>query len=175
MRDKLTHKLTLVAMLTALTCAATLISIPSPGGYSNLGDGILLLSTFLLGPLWGTVTGAVGSAMADLILGCAYYIPGTLVVKGLSALIAGLIFSVGRKKDKKYTTLRLICATVPAELWMVLGYYLYKSFLLANPAGALVSVPRNLIQGAIGAAAAIILYSILIQIPSIRQGSYYDK
>lgn len=175
MHDKLTHKLTLVAMLTALVCAATLISFPSPGGYSNLGDGILLLSTFLIGPVWGPVTAAVGSAMADLILGCGYYIPGTLVVKGLSALIAGLIFLIGRKADRKYTPLRLFCAAVPAELWMVLGYWIYKSFLLGNPAGAMVSLPRNLLQGAIGAAAAILLYSILIQKPSIRQGSYYEK
>ena len=175
MRKGLTYRIPLYAVLTALICAATLISIPSPGGYSNLGDGILLLSTFLIGPVWGTVTAAVGSAMADLILGCAYYIPGTLIVKGFTALIAGSVFLIGRRSDRRFTTLRLLCAAVPAELWMVFGYYLYKAFLLANPAGALVSVPRNLIQGGIGAAAAILLYSVLIQIPQVRQASFYDK
>lgn len=168
---KLQHRIPLYAMLTALVCAATLLHIPSPGGYSNLGDAIVLLSAFFVGPVWGAVIGAVGSAFADLLLACAYYIPGTLIVKGGCALIAALIFSIGRK----HTTLRLTLAAIPAELFMVFGYYLYKAFILANPAGALTSVPRNLIQGAVGAAAAVILYSVLIKIPTIRKASYYDK
>lgn len=175
MKDKLTHKLTLYAMLTALICAATLLNIPSPGGYSNLGDCMVLLTVFLIGPCWGALCGGLGSALADLILGCAYYIPGTLIVKGLLALIAGLIFLIGRNSGSKYRTLRLIAASIPAELWMILGYFLYKTFLLGNPAGAMVSLPRNLIQGAIGAAAAVLLTTVLLNIPSIRQVSYYEK
>lgn len=165
------HRIPLYAMLTALVCAATLLHIPSFGGYSNFGDGVVLLSAFFVGPVWGTVISAVGSALADLLLGYAYYIPATLIVKGGSALIAALIFGLGHK----HQTLRLILASIPAELFMALGYYLYKAFLLGNPSGALVSLPRNLIQGAIGAAVAIVLYSVLIKNPAIKKVSYYDK
>lgn len=175
MRDNNIRKMTVCAMLAALTCVATLLHIPSPGGYSNLGDGILLVSTFLLGPVCGTVIGAVGSALADLLLGCAYYIPGTIVVKGLSALLAALLFSIGKKASRKWLILRLAASSVPAELLMVFGYWLYKSLILGNPEGALTSVPRNLIQGAIGVIAATVIYSILIQISSIKKVSYYDK
>lgn len=175
MMNTLTRKLTLYAMLTALICAATLLNIPSPGGYSNLGDCMVLLTAFLIGPYWGMLCGAFGSALADLILGCAYYIPGTLIVKGLCALIAGLIFMIGRKADSKYRMLRLLFASIPAELWMVAGYFLYKTFLLGNPAGAMISLPRNLLQGAIGTAAAVLLATVLFKIPSIRQVSYYEK
>lgn len=168
------HRIPLYAVLTALVCAATLLNIPSPGGYSNFGDAIVLLSALIAGPYWGAVIGGVGSAMADLILGCAYYIPGTLIVKGLCALLCGLIFSIG-SRENRHVTLRLLFATVPAEIWMVLGYFLYKSFLLGNSAGALVSLPRNCIQGAIGAAAAILLYSVLIKIPSVKGVSYYEQ
>lgn len=168
------HKIPLYAVLTALVCAATLLNIPSPGGYSNFGDAIVLLSALITGPLWGAVIGGVGSAMADLILGLAYYMPGTLIVKGVCALICGLIFSIGSRQGR-HVTLRLVASAVPAELWMVLGYYLYKSFLLGNPAGAVISLPRNLIQGAIGAAAAIVLYAVLIKIPSVRKVSYYEQ
>ena len=51
--DKLL-KLVLAALFAALTCVATsLISIPIPAtnGYINLGDGMVLLSAFLLGPV----------------------------------------------------------------------------------------------------------------------------
>lgn len=175
MTDKLTHRITLYAMLTALICAATLLNIPSPGGYSNLGDCMVLLTAFLLGPFWGALCGGLGSALADLLLGCAYYIPGTLVVKGLCAMIAGLIFLIGRKSDPKFRTLRLLAASIPAELWMVLGYFLYKTFLLGNAAGAMVSLPRNFVQGAIGVGAAVLLTTVLFNIPSVRQVSYYEK
>lgn len=175
MSNKLIHRITLYAMLTALICAATLLNIPSPGGYSNLGDCMVLLTVFLIGPYWGMFCGAFGSALADLMLGCAYYIPGTLVVKGLCALIAGLIFLIGKRADGKYQTLRLIAASVPAELWMVLGYFLYKTFLLGNPAGAMVSLPRNLLQGAIGVAVAVLLTTVLFKIPSIKRVSYYEQ
>ena len=40
------------ALLAALACAATMvIHVPSPtGGYMNLGDTVVLLGAFLLGP-----------------------------------------------------------------------------------------------------------------------------
>ena len=116
MMNTLTRKLTLYAMLTALICAATLLNIPSPGGYSNLGDCMVLLTAFLIGPYWGMLCGAFGSALADLILVCAYYIPGTLIVKGLCALIAGLIFMIGRKADSKYRMLR--ASRWPSRTWV---------------------------------------------------------
>ena len=49
-------KLVLAALFAALTCVATmLIHIPMPAtnGYINLGDGMVLLGAFLLGPVYG--------------------------------------------------------------------------------------------------------------------------
>ena len=84
----------LAALFTALTTAATLvIQIPSPGnGYVNLGDCMVLLSAWVLGPVGGATAGGLGSMLADLMTGYAYYAPGTLVIKGAMALTAGLIF-----------------------------------------------------------------------------------
>ena len=94
MKQTKLRTLILAAMFAALTCVATMIiHIPSPiGGYFNLGDCMVLLSAFVLGPVWGTAAGGIGSALADVICGYFVYAPGTLVIKALMALAAALIF-----------------------------------------------------------------------------------
>lgn len=153
-------KIILLALLTAFTCVATMvIRIPSPtGGYVNLGDCIILLSGWLLGPWYGAVAGAVGSALADLFSGYAVYIPGTFVIKGLVGLIGGLLFNVLAKKIKPY--LSRIISALTAEIWMCVGYFAYTSLLLGKGLGALASVPGNLVQGGV----CIIIGLLLIQI-----------
>ena len=90
MKQTKLRTLILAAMFAALTCVATMIiHIPSPiGGYFNLGDCMVLLSAFVLGPVWGTAAGGIGSALADVICGYFVYAPGTLVIKALMALAA---------------------------------------------------------------------------------------
>ena len=64
-----TKKLVLTALFTALIlCATLLIQIPLPFGYVHLGDGFVLLSTFILGPFLGSVASGLGSALADLFI-----------------------------------------------------------------------------------------------------------
>ncbi|RDE17878.1 MAG: ECF transporter S component [Candidatus Thorarchaeota archaeon] len=92
----------LLAVLTALTTVATLIlAIPFPTtqGYFNLGDSLVMISGFLLGPLGGFVAGGVGSAMADLIA-APTYAPITLLSKGLEGALVGL-FSRRTRRDTK--------------------------------------------------------------------------
>ena len=65
-------KLVTAALFTAFTCVATMsIRIPTPGtgGYIHPGDALVILSGVILGPGWGFLAAAVGSAMADLLGG----------------------------------------------------------------------------------------------------------
>ena len=94
MNDKKIRKLVLAALLAALVCVATMVvQIPSPmQGYVNLGDCFVLLSGWLLGPWYGFAAGGIGSMLADIFLGYAHYAPGTLVIKGVMALVAALMY-----------------------------------------------------------------------------------
>ena len=59
MKNDDVRKLITAAMMAALTCIATLlIQYPTVAGYTNLGDALVLLSAFLLGPVYGTAAGA---------------------------------------------------------------------------------------------------------------------
>ena len=62
-------QLALTGLFAALGCVATMVlQIPSPtGGYLNLGDTVVVLGAWILGPVYGAVAGGVGPAMADLL------------------------------------------------------------------------------------------------------------
>ena len=156
--DKRIRKLVWTAMLAALVCVATLvIQIPSPmQGYVNLGDCFVLLSGWLLGPWYGMAAGGIGSMLADILSGYAHYAPGTLIIKaGMSLLAAFLYKAMGKR------TLGLLAGGVAAELWMAAGYFLYAALLLGKGLAAALSIPGNLIQGAIGLAAGLLLMKLM--------------
>lgn len=157
-----TRTLVLTGVLAAMSCGATMaLRIPSPtGGYVNLGDAVVLLGAYLLGPAWGAAAGALGPALADLLAGYAVYVPATLVIKAaMAALAAWLCRRTGRT----------LAAGIAAEAVMVLGYCLYDGVLAGTPAGGLPGVPGNLIQGAFGAAAFTLLAAALGRSALVRR------
>lgn len=142
------RKLVLAALFAALSCVMTLvIQIPAPTGHVNLGDVGVLLSGWLLGPLWGGAAAGIGSALADLLSWPAYA-PATFVIKFAMAAAAALIFRSGKKRGHK--RLAMVSGAVAAEAVMVGGYFIYESLVLGVGAAAAASVPFNLVQGAVG-------------------------
>lgn len=154
-----TKKIVLAAMLAALTCIATMIiKIPSPlKGYLNLGDCVVLLSGWMLSPLYGFLAAGLGSGLADLISGYGVYVPATFVIKGVMALAAYFVFKALKGKGGELAS-RIISGII-AELIMVFGYYVFEGFLYGFGA-SLVNIPANAIQGVAG----LIIGTILIKI-----------
>ena len=158
MRDANIKKLVLAALMAALTYVATsIVQIPSPmQGYVNLGDCIVLLSGWILGPWWGAAAGGIGSMLVDLLGVYAHYAPGTLIIKGVDALAAALIFrAMGRSK-----TALLVSGTV-GEIIMVVGYFFYASLILGKGLAAAASIPGNIVQGIAGVAIGMALAMVL--------------
>lgn len=146
-------------MLAALTCVATMvIKIPSPlNGYINLGDCIVLLSGWLLSPVYGFFAAGLGSALADLFSGYAAYAPATFLIKGLMALIAcGGVKLFQKRVDKQFSR---IISGVTAELFMIAGYWLFEGFLYGFISSA-VNIPANGLQGLAGLILGILLIHI---------------
>ena len=142
--DIKTNRLALAGQLCGATLLLTLISLPLPSGYGyvNLGDaGVFLCACLLPGGL-GALAAGVGAALADLILGWAMYAPVTLLIKGITALLAGLAM---RKTGRGAMPLSLICC-----LLVPLGYFLFETVLLTAPVAA-VNVLPNAFQAIVGA------------------------
>ena len=149
----------------AMACAATLaVQIPSPtGGYLNLGDAVVLLGAYLLGPGWGAAAGAVGPALADLMT-YPTYVPATLLIKAVMGFAAGTLYS--RLRTRGWGA--LVCGIV-GEIPMVVGYWLYDALLVGSLAGSAAGVPANLVQAVFGVAVSTLLAAAL------RRSSYVRR
>ena len=159
MENSKTRKIVLTAMFAALCCVATMIiKIPSPlKGYLNLGDCIVLLSGFMLSPLYGFLAAGIGSALADLFAGYVIYAPATFVIKGVMALIAFYGFKLLNSKAGA-TSSRIISGIV-AEIVMVLGYFVFEGFMYGFIESA-VNIPANAVQGVAGIILGVILAKV---------------
>ena len=137
MKQTKLRTLILAAMFAALTCVATMIiHIPSPiGGYFNLGDCMVLLSAFVLGPVWGTAAG------------------------GAAALIFRAFAKNGSRFGKTFSGSLL--GSVAAEIIMVVGYFLYELPLFGYAPSLESAVTTNLPQAAVGLVAGMALFTLL--------------
>ena len=163
-------KLVMTALFAALACVATMaIRIPTPGtgGYIHPGDAIVILSGIILGPACGFLAGGAGSALADLAGGYFFYVPITLVIKGLIALLSAVIYrKVASGSKRRYLGVALGGIT---DIVLVAGGYFFCESFLYGIGGAAASIPANLIQGTSGLIISLVLYPVLTAVPDVRK------
>ena len=154
-----TQKTVIAALFAALVCVATmLIKIPSPlKGYINLGDGIVLLTAWILPPAYGLVAAGLGSALADLYSGYVVYAPATFVIKALMACAAYAVYHLLVRKTPG--TVSRIVGGIAAEIVMILGYFLFEGILYGFGA-SLVNIPANGVQGMAGIVIGVVLITV---------------
>lgn len=162
-------KIVITALFAALACVATMsVRIPTPGtnGYIHPGDAIVILSGVILGPVYGLVAGGIGSAMADLLGGYFVYVPITFAVKGLIAVLAGLIYKkLGKSSKSRYAA--VVLGGITDILLVAGGYFVCEYFLYGASAAA--SIPANIIQGVGGLIIAVVLYPVLMAVPDVKK------
>jgi energy-coupling factor transport system substrate-specific component len=136
-----------------------------PGGYIHFGDIALYVASFLFGPIVGFVAGGTGTALSDLSSGYGAWAPGTFVIHGLQAFVAGLIAWRGGLP-------RLIMGVVAGGVIVVVGYFLYQWLLIS--AGSFDSFQADEGKSAFATAAAAVwpntfqvLIAAIIAVPLI--------
>lgn len=147
--SKKTMTLVTAALMAALTCIATMvIMIPSPlKGYLNLGDCLVLISGWILPPVYGFLAAGLGSSLADIFSGYVLYAPVTFLIKGLMAVIA--CYGAQLLQKKTGTLAACVISGAAAEFLMVLGYFIFES-ILYGITPSMVNIPANAIQGIAG-------------------------
>ena len=144
-----TKRIVIASMFAALTCIATMtIKVPSPlNGYLNLGDGVVLISGWLLSPAYAFLSAGIGSALADAFSGYFVYVPATFIIKATMSLVAHFTFKFLHKKMAN--VISRVISGVFAELLMVLGYFIFEGFMYGF-APSVVNIPANSMQGVAG-------------------------
>lgn len=152
-------QIALDAMFVALTLVFTaFVNIQVPGfggagGLIHLGNVPLFVAAIVYGKRTGTLAGALGMGLFDILSGWAVWAPCTIITCGLMG------FTVGAVCKNRKSMLSKGIAIAAALLIKIAGYFIFESFIMGNGmAAALKSVPGNIIQIAV---AAIIVFIII--------------
>jgi uncharacterized repeat protein (TIGR04002 family) len=113
--------------------------IPSHTGYTHIGDAFVYLAGSLLPGPYAVAAGAAGGMLADLLGGYAMWMPGTGVIKALTALCF-------THKARNIINRRNLWGIVPAFVLCVGGYYLYECLITGNFIAPLGGVPGYCMQ-----------------------------
>ena len=172
MKSKKIRMITYTALFAALTCIATMIiRIPTPTkGYVNLGDCLVNISAWILGPAYGAAAAGIGSAFADIMSGYMVFAPATLVIKALMAVVSfGVMAAFSRKGHSSFPV--RIMAAVSAELVMAIGYMSFETVMYGSFATAMLGIPGNIAQGVMGVISSVVIYEAVIRkLPDIKHG-----
>lgn len=160
--SKETKNIVLAGLGMATVFVATMfIKIPNAiDGYFNLGDGFILLFASILNPFLSFMVGGVGSALADVAGGYAYYFFPTLIIKGLEAVVVSKIMMKYRESNANDHKLQLLAYLLGAFI-MVIGYFFTKWYMKGNVYVAAAGILENIFQAGAGVLIALVVFPII--------------
>ncbi len=151
-------KMVISALFAAITLIATMvITIPSSTGYIHMGDAVVLLSAYFLGPINGAVAAGLGSALADILGGYTVFAIPTLIIKALVAFTSGYLY----QKSKTHQFCKVLLFGLVGEIFMVVGYFIVEILLSGSITAAAVGIYGSLIQAVFGIAVSATIYNSL--------------
>lgn len=150
---KTTVWLCTTAMLMALNIALSSFGVPVPGGHLYLNDIVICAAALLLDPVGAFLVGGVGAFLGDLFF---YPTPMfvSLVTHGLQAVAVSLI---AHRTFKKHPAVASAVGALVGAVIMVVGYSLGRAFIYATPEAALLKLPYQILQAAVGALVGTLL------------------
>ncbi|MBR2821094.1 MAG: ECF transporter S component [Clostridiales bacterium] len=161
-------------VLAALIFIGTELHIPTAIGHINLGDLMILVSSYILGP-FALVPAAIGSTLADLMAGYPQYAVATFLIKGIMGLVAGLLLK--RNSEGKVSLARKLSASFVTELIMIAGYFAFESlpFMYGVEAAAGSVIPNGIQASAAIVGAIPLMYVKLFDKYQLSQGAAENK
>ena len=138
---------TALFMAINIVMSMSIFSIPVPGGHLYLNDIIICVASILLDPFGAFMVGGVGAFLGDFFF---YPTPMfvSLVTHGLQAVAISLISHYTLKKHPAVAS--GIGVTVGAII-NVVGYSIGRAFFYSTPETALIKLPYQTLQAAVGA------------------------
>ena len=141
------------AMFMALNVAMSSFGVHVPGGHLYMNDIIICTAAIILDPFAAFMVGGVGAFLGDLFF---YPLPMfvSLVTHGLQAVVIS-VFSHHVMKD--HPMLASGIGVAVGAVIMVVGYSLGRAFIYSTPEYALIKLPYQILQAAVGAVVGMIL------------------
>jgi len=121
----------MIALVFVLTFAIK-VPVPFTRGYVHLGDSIIFISAILFGRKVGALAGGLGSALADLVGGYAYWAIPTLIIKSIMGALIGWVSDSYRNKYSGKKELTIFLSSIGIWLAFSLTLSLFLRNLIAN-------------------------------------------
>lgn len=121
----------MIALVFVLTFAIK-VPVPFTRGYVHLGDSMIFISAILFGRRVGALAGGLGSALADLVGGYAYWAIPTLIIKSVMGALVGWISDSYRNKYSGKKELTIFLSSIGIWLAFSLTLSLFLKNLIAN-------------------------------------------
>lgn len=145
--------LCVTAVFMALNVAMSSFGVPVPGGHLYMNDIVICTASILLDPFAAFMVGGVGAFLGDLFF---YPTPMfvSLVTHGLQAVVIS-VFS--HYVLKKHPVLSSGIGVAVGAVIMVVGYSLGRAFIYSTPEYAVLKLPYQILQAAVGAVVGMVL------------------
>ena len=161
MKKNNTKLICITGIFSALVFVITAyLHIPTYNGYVHCGDGVIFIAASILPMPYSIVVGVLGAMLADLLTGFAIWAPGSMIIKGLLALL----FTC---KSNKILTKRNLVMLLPAALISAAGYCLYEALITGSFIASLSGIPGSIIQA--------VASSILFVVAGLAMDKYNIK
>ena len=158
MKEKTANKRTTVwlcttALFMAMNVAMSSFGVPVPGGHLYMNDIVICTAAIILDPFAAFLVGGVGAFLGDLFF---YPVPMfvSLVTHGLQAVVISLF---SHYVMKKHPVLASGIGVAIGAVIMVVGYSLGRAFLYSTPEYAILKLPYQILQAAVGAIVGMVL------------------
>lgn len=145
--------LTVTAMLMALNIALSSFGVPVPGGHLYLNDIVICTAAILLDPLGAFAVGGIGAFLGDFFF---YPTPMfvSLATHGLQAVVISLC---AHRFSKDRRAAGAAVGVIAGAVVMVVGYSLGRAFLYSTPEYAILKLPYQILQAAVGAVVGMLV------------------
>ena len=146
-------RITVAAMFAALNVAFNSFGVPVPGGHLYLNDVVICTASVLLDPFSAFFVGGVGAFLGDL-----FFYPApmfvSLVTHGLQAVVISLF---SRYVLKEHPVIASGLGVSVGAVIMVVGYSLGRAFIYSTPEYAVIKLPFQILQAAVGAVLGMLI------------------
>ena len=141
------------AVFMALNIVMSSFGVPVPGGHLYMNDIIICTAAIIMDSFAAFMVGGVGAFIGDLLF---YPTPMfvSLATHGLQAVVISLI---SRHMLKKHPKLAAGIGVTVGAVIMVVGYSLGRAFIYSTPEYAIMKLPYQILQAAVGAVVGMLL------------------
>lgn len=144
--------LAVTSVFMAMNIALSSFGMPVPGGHLYLNDIVICTAAILLDPVGAFAVGGIGAFLGDL-----FFYPTPMFVSLFTHGLQAAIISLCAHRSREHRFGWSVFGVISGAIIMVVGYSLGRALLYSTPEYALLKLPFQILQAALGAVCGIVI------------------